>query len=79
MYRTVTNIVPRIFTRRALVGVIQSHQQEQPGDKPADIAGPHMPSARRSSAFPLSLTVGLMTIGVIAIVSLLQLLVSWLG
>lgn len=72
MTKTIINLVPGIFTRRALVGVIQTHQQDHDGKD-------HPPSARPHSGFPLTLTVGLMTIGVIAIISLLQLLSSYLG
>ena len=68
-----TKPIFRIFTRPAAVGVIQSHQHEQ------DAPNTHPQSARPRSSFPLTLTVGLMTIGVIAIVSLLQLLSSYLG
>lgn len=71
MPKTFTNLVPGSFTRRALVNVVQSHQH--------DPSKPQPQSTRPHSGFPLTLTVGLMTIGVILIVSLLQLLSSYLG
>lgn len=73
MPKTIFNPVQRIFTRRALVSVIQSHRHGHDGQKP------HPQSTRPRSSFPLTLTVGLMTTGVIAIVSLLQLLSSYFG
>lgn len=73
MPKTVTNLVPAIFTRRALVSAIQSHQHG--GDAPK----PLPQSTRQQSRFPLTLTIGLMTVGVIVIVSALQLLSSYLG
>lgn len=73
MPKTMTTLIPGIFTRRALVSVIQSHQHDNE-KHPA-----HPQGSRPRSTFPLILIVGLMTIGVIAVVSLLQLLSSWLG
>jgi hypothetical protein len=73
MRKTMTKLIPGIFTRRALVSLIQSHQQDHEKHQA------HPQGSRPRSTFPLTLIVGLMTIGVIAIASLLQLLSSWLG
>lgn len=68
-----TTLAPRIFTRRALIGAIPSRQHAH-GAQHA-----HRQGSRQPSSFPLTLAVGLMTIGVILIVSLLQLLSSYFG
>ena len=73
MYRPAIHITPKIFTRRALVSVIES-QPHGHDRKPV-----HRASARPHGKFPLTLVVGLMTIGVILVISLVQLLASWLG
>lgn len=55
------------FTRRAIVNLSWIHRDRTPNPL----------GNRAHSAFPLTLTVGLMTIGVILLISLLQLLTGY--
>lgn len=60
----------QILTRRAIANAIWAHDH----DREASPLG-----SRAHSSFPLTLTVGLMTIGVILLISLLQLLTGYAG
>ena len=70
MPQTNSGPVQRIFTRRALVNIIRSHEHDRE---------PNPLGARAHSRFPMTLIVGLMTIGVIVLISLLQLLAALIG
>ena len=61
---------PQSVTRRAIANVIWMHDHDRE---------PNPLGNRAHSAFPLTLTVGLMTIGVILLISLLQLLTGYVG
>jgi hypothetical protein len=58
------------ITRRAIANAISMHDRDR---------APNPLGNRAHSAFPLTLTVGLMTIGVILLISLLQLLTGYVG
>lgn len=58
------------FTRRAIVNIFAAHHHDRE---------PNPLGSRAHSSFPLTLTVGLMTIGVILLISLLQLLTGSIG
>ena len=70
MPNTIFDQAERIFTRRALVNTLQSYQHDRE---------PNPLGARAHSRFPTALIVGLMTIGVILLISLLQLLAALVG
>ena len=56
--------------RHAIVSTPEAHHHDR---------GPNPLGNRAHSGFPLTLTVGLMTIGVILLISLLQLLTGYVG
>lgn len=58
------------LARRAIVNTFEAHH----GDR-----APNPLGSRAHSSLPLILTVGLMTIGVILLISLLQLLTGYVG
>jgi hypothetical protein len=70
MPHTPSDQARRIFTRRALVNAIHAHAHDR---------DPNPLGARARSRFPMTLIVGLMTIGVILLISLLQLLAGLIG
>lgn len=65
-----SHTVRQSVIRRAIINAIWIHDRDR---------APNPLGNRAHSAFPLTLTVGLMTIGVILLISLLQLLTGYAG